>query len=62
MLEILLDYLSIKLLKKRKFTTGLLPHLERLEANEMIKIHQTKRTYFGDSKMEGYMIVSWSPV
>lgn len=57
----LIDCLSIKFHRQRGYTEGLLPHLQLLEKIGKIEILQTNRTYFGNSRMEGYSIIAWRP-
>lgn len=58
----LLDYLSIQYFKKRKYLSGYLDFLRRLEKRGQIKIHRTQRTYIGSLFIEGYSVIVWSPV
>jgi hypothetical protein len=57
----LLDYLSIQYFKKRKYLSGYLDHLRKLEKQGQIKIHRAQRTYIGSLFIEGYSVIVWSP-
>ena len=58
----LLDYLSIQYFKKRKYLSGYLDHLRKLEKQGQIKIHRAQRTYIGSLFIEGYSVIVWSPL
>lgn len=58
----LIDNLSIKYFRKRKYLNGYLDYLKRLEKEGKIKIHEAKRTYIGSMFIEGHSIIIWSPV
>ena len=58
----LLDYLSIQYFKKRKYLSGYLDYLRRLENQGRIKIHKAQRTYIGSLFIEGYSVIVWSPL
>ena len=58
----LFDYLQFLFYKKREYTSGLLPYLQNKEKEGLIKNLFYKRVYFGSKFMEGYTIMSWSPV
>ena len=57
----LIDNLSIKYFKKRKYLEGYLDYLRKLEKEGKIKICETKRTYIGSMFIEGYSIIAWKP-
>jgi trans-aconitate methyltransferase len=57
----LIDNLSIKYFKKRKYLEGYLDYLRKLENEGKIKICEAKRTYIGSMFIEGYSIIVWVP-
>ena len=57
----LIDNLSIKYFRKRKYLEGFLDHLRTLEKENKIEIIKTKRTYIGSLYIEGYSIIIWKP-
>lgn len=57
----LIDYLSIRYFRKRKYLSGYLDYLRKLEREGKIKIHEAKRTFIGSMFIEGYSIIVWSP-
>jgi len=58
----LLDYLSIKYMRKRKYLSGFLDTLRILEKQGKIKIHEARRSGIGSLYIDGYSIVVWSPI
>lgn len=58
----LLDYLSISYFHKRKYLSGLLKYLKKLEDCGVVKIHMAERSYVGSLFIEGYSVIVWSPV
>lgn len=58
----LLDYLSIKYMKKRKYLEGYLDTLRILEKQDKIKIHEARRSGIGSKFIDGYSIIVWSPL
>ncbi|MEW5911532.1 MAG: class I SAM-dependent methyltransferase [Thermodesulfobacteriota bacterium] len=58
----LFDYLAIKFHRKRGYTTGLLPYLQKLAQKQKIKLLKVKRLGFGSLFMEGYTYMIWQPV
>lgn len=58
----LIDNLSIKYFRKRKYLNGYLEYLKKLEKENKIKIIEAKRTYIGSLFIEGYSIITWKPV
>lgn len=58
----LADYLAIMFQRKRGYTKGLLPYLQKLESDKIIDILKVKRLYFGNTMMEGYNYIIWRPV
>lgn len=57
----LIDYLSIKYMEKRKYLSGYLNYLKKLERQGKIKIHEAKRSGIGSMYIDGYSIIVWSP-
>lgn len=55
----LIDNLAIKFHKKRGYTEGFLPYLQKLEKKGRIEIIKVKRLYFGSFMMEGYNLIVW---
>ncbi|MCX6800152.1 MAG: class I SAM-dependent methyltransferase [Candidatus Falkowbacteria bacterium] len=55
----LLDYLSIKYFKKRKYLDGFLTKLRELEKEGKIEILKQQRTYIGSLFIDGYSVVVW---
>jgi hypothetical protein len=55
----LVDYLAMKFYKKRGYTQGLLPAIQKLEKQGKAEIIKVKRLYFGSLMMEGYMYYIW---
>ena len=58
----LLDYLSIKYMKKRKYLTDYLFTLQNLEKGGKIKILEARRSGIGSLYIDGYSIIVWSPI
>ena len=58
----LLDYLSIKYFEKRKYLSGYLDYLRKLEKEKKIKIIEAKRSGVGSLFIEGYSIIVWKPL
>lgn len=58
----LIDYLSIRYMKKRRYLTGYLDYLKLLESKGKIKIHEAKRSGIGSMFIDGYSIIVWSPL
>lgn len=58
----LLQYLSISYFKKRGYLEGYINKLKYLEKKGRIVIHEIIRTGVGSLFIEGYSIISWSPV
>ena len=52
----LVDYLAIMFMKKRGYTSGLLPWLQN---DPRIEVFHVERTGFGSLMIEGYNIVCW---
>lgn len=59
--NVLLDYLSIRYFRKRKYLKGYLTHLRKLEKQGKIKIHTARRSGIGSKFVDGYSIIAWSP-
>ncbi|MBS3903032.1 MAG: class I SAM-dependent methyltransferase [Anaplasmataceae bacterium] len=55
----LFDHLAIKFHRKRGYTEGYLPRLQKLEKEGKVEIIKTKRTYFGSLLMEGFSYIVW---
>lgn len=58
----LLQYLSIKYFEKRGYLKDYINKLKTLEREGKVIIHDITRTGIGSLFIEGYSIVSWSPV
>jgi len=58
----LIDYLSIRYMKKRRYLTGYLDYLRLLESRGEIKIHEARRSGIGSFFIDGYSIIAWSPL
>ena len=58
----LLDYLALRFHKKRGYTEGIFPLLEKLQCEKKVEIMKTKRLYFGNYNMEGYNLIVWRPL
>ena len=56
----LLDYLSLKYFKKRKYLSGYLTHLRKLEKCGKIRIVEARRTGIGSLFIEGYSVIVWT--
>ena len=59
---VLIDYLSIKYMAKRKYLTGYLDYLRLLEKNGYIKILEARRSGIGSLFIDGYSVVVWKPI
>lgn len=58
----LIDFLGIKFHRKRGYTEGFLPTLQKLTAEGRVEIQRVKRLYFGSLFMEGYSLIVWRPL
>jgi hypothetical protein len=58
----LLQYLSIKYFEKRGYLKDYINKLKSLEREGKVVIHDIVRTGIGSLFIEGYSIISWSPV
>jgi len=58
----LLDYLSIKYMQKRKYLSGYLDYLRKLEKEKKIKILEARRSGIGSLFIDGYSIIAWHPI
>jgi hypothetical protein len=58
----LLDYLSIKYMKKRRYLDGYYDALVRLEKEGKIEILEARRSGIGSKFIDGYSIVVWRPL
>lgn len=57
----LLDYLSIKYMKKRKYLEGYLDTLRIMEKRGVIEILEARRSGIGSKFIDGYSVVAWKP-
>ena len=60
--KVLIDNLSVKYFRKRKYLNGYLDYLRTLEKAGKIEIIETKRTYIGSMYIEGYSVIVWRPL
>lgn len=58
----LIDNLSIKYFRKRKYLDGFLPYLEELEKQGKIEIIKKQRMYSGSYFIEGHSLIIWKPL
>lgn len=58
----LIDFLGIKFHRKRGYTEGFLPMLQKLATEGRVEIQRVKRLYFGSLFMEGYSLIVWRPL
>jgi hypothetical protein len=58
----LLQYLSIKYFERRGYLKNYITKLKSLERDGKVVIHEIVRTGIGSLFIEGYSIISWSPV
>jgi len=58
----LVDHLAIRFHRKRGYTEGFLPHLQKLETEGKVELIRTTRLNFGSLMMEGYNLIVWRPV
>lgn len=58
----LLDYLAARFHRKRGYTEGLFPMIEKLKQEGKVEIIKVKRLYFGNYNMEGYNLIVWRPL
>ncbi|SVE25301.1 uncharacterized protein METZ01_LOCUS478155, partial [marine metagenome] len=58
----LLQYLSIKYFEKRGYLKDYIKKLKKLEKDGKVVINDITRTGIGSLFIEGYSIISWSPV
>ncbi len=58
----LMDYLAIKFHKQRGYSEGLLPLLLQMQDDKKIIIDESRRTYIGNNRMEGYSMIAWRPL
>lgn len=56
------DALAIRYHSQRKYLTGLLPHLQRLDQEGRIKLHRVQRLRFGSRFHECFCLIVWEPV
>jgi len=57
----LLDFLSIEYFKKRKYLSGFLTYLKKLEQLKKIEILRAQRSYTGSLFIEGHSVIVWAP-
>ncbi len=57
----LIDYLAKKFHRKRGYTEGLLPLIQKLQEEKKAEILKVKRLYLGNYNMEGYNLIVWKP-
>ena len=58
----LLDFLSKKYFKKRKYIDGYIDYLRELEKKGKVKIVNVQRSYIGSFYIDGYSIIVWKPL
>lgn len=58
----LVDYLASRFHRKRGYTEGLLPSIQKLDAEGQARLVSVRRLGFGSLFMEGYMYYVWEPV
>lgn len=58
----LLDYLSIRYMEKRKYLSGYLDYLRKLEKQKKINILEAKRSGIGSMYIDGYSVIIWKPL
>lgn len=59
--RILLDFLSIKYFKKRKYLDGLETYIKEMEVRGNSKIVESKRSHLGSFFIDGYSVLVWEP-
>lgn len=59
--SVLLDYLSIRYMEKRKYLSGYLTYLRSLEKKGKLKILEARRSGIGSFLIDGYSIIVWKP-
>ncbi len=57
----LVDHLAIKFHRKRGYTEGLLPRIQKLASRNLAELIKVKRLFFGSLYMEGYSLIVWRP-
>ncbi len=60
--SILLDYLSIRYMEKRRYLSGYLDYLKSLEKKGKIEIIEARRSGVGSFLIDGYSIIVWKPL
>ena len=58
----LLDNLSVRYFRKRRYLNGLATHLEDLASEGKIEIIQKQRSFVGSFYIDGYSIIAWRPI
>ncbi len=58
----LMDWLSVKFMKKRNYSISLLTYLRKLESDNIIKIIDAKRVPLGNLMSNCYTYIVWKPV
>lgn len=56
------DKVAMDYHKKRNYLEGYWPYLQDLESKGMIKIHQAKKSEFGNFFHDGYSLLVWEPL
>ena len=59
--NLLFDYVSLRYLSARNWLKGYYSDLLELEKEELIKIHDVRRT-FGSFFHDGYTFIVWEPI
>jgi len=59
---VLIDYLSIKYMAKRKYLSGYLDYLRELEKQGRVKIIEARRSGIGSLFIDGYSLIIWKPL
>lgn len=60
--NLLIDYLSVKYMEKRKYLSGYPIYLRELEKKGKIKILESRRSGIGSMFIDGYSILVWKPL
>jgi hypothetical protein len=57
----LLDYLSIRYVKKRNYLDGFREYIWSLSKDGKIEVKVDRRTYLGSLYIDGYSVLIWKP-
>lgn len=57
----LLDYLSIRYMKKRNYLDGFREYIWSLSNDGKIEVKVDRRTYLGSLYIDGYSVLVWKP-